>query len=43
MRFTDLPSDTSANVGTIGTELTITGFSFGIKKGKVCIGGVATK
>lgn len=29
--------------GTIGTELTIIGAGFGIKKGKVFIGGVATK
>jgi hypothetical protein len=29
--------------GTIGTELTIHGECFGIKKGKVLIGGVATK
>ena len=29
--------------GTIGTELTVNGSGFGIKKGKVLIGGVATK
>ena len=29
--------------GTIGTEISITGFGFGTKKGKVLIGGVAAK
>ena len=29
--------------GTIGTQITITGSGFGTKKGKVLIGGVATK
>jgi hypothetical protein len=29
--------------GTIGTQFTITGADFGIKKGKVLLGGVATK
>jgi serine protease len=33
----------SVSEGTIGTELTITGFGFGDKKGKVLIGNVATK
>jgi murein DD-endopeptidase MepM/ murein hydrolase activator NlpD len=36
-------STLSANEGTIGTELILTGSGFGDTKGKVLIGGVATK
>jgi len=32
----------SVNEGTIGTELTINGSGFGIKKGKVLVGGIAS-
>jgi hypothetical protein len=35
--------DLSPNEGTIGTQITITGSGFGTKKGKVLIGGMATK
>ena len=38
-----LPTELSPAEGTIGTVLTITGSDFGTKKGKVLIGGVATK
>jgi hypothetical protein len=38
-----VPSELSTTEGTIGTQLTITGSDFGTKKGKVLIGGVATK
>ena len=37
------PPVLSTDEGTIGTHLTITGLGFGTKKGKVLIGGVATK
>jgi uncharacterized repeat protein (TIGR02543 family) len=33
----------SVNEGSIGTELTINGSGFGTKKGKILIGGIATK
>jgi hypothetical protein len=39
----DVPPEPSVQEGTIGTLITITGSGFGIKKGKVLIGGVATK
>ena len=35
--------DLSPNEGTIGTQITITGSGLGTKKGKVLIGGMATK
>ena len=38
-----LPPSLSVNEGTIGTQITITGSDFGTKKGKVLIGGVATR
>jgi hypothetical protein len=38
-----LPPELSPTEGTIGTQITITGSDFGTKKGKVFIGGVATK
>ena len=38
-----LPTELSPNEGTIGTQLTITGSDFGIKKGKVLIEGVIAK
>jgi uncharacterized repeat protein (TIGR02543 family) len=38
-----LPSELLPAEGTIGTKITITGSGFGTKKGKVLIGGVATK
>ena len=38
-----LPTELSPAEGTLGTVLTITGSDFGNKKGKVLIGGVATK
>ena len=38
-----LPAASSTTEGTIGTKLNLTGTSFGTKKGKVLIGGVATK
>lgn len=37
------PPELSADRGTIGTRLTITGLIFGSKKGKLLIGGFATK
>jgi hypothetical protein len=37
------PPELSTDRGTIGTKLTVTGSGFGAKKGKVLIGGVATK
>ena len=39
----NVPPELSTDKGTIGTQLTITGSGFGAKKGKVLIGGVATK
>lgn len=39
----NLPSEVLPAVGTIGTQITITGSGFGDKKGKVLIGGVAAK
>jgi hypothetical protein len=38
-----LPTELLPAEGTIGTQITITGSGFGDKKGKVLIGGVATK
>ena len=38
-----LPLSLLVNEGTIGTQITITGSDFGTKKGKVLIGGVATR
>ena len=37
------PPELSTNSGTIGTQLTVTGSGFGSKKGKLLIGGAATK
>jgi hypothetical protein len=39
----DSPFDLSPTEGTIGTQLNITGTGFGVKKGKVLIGGIPTK
>lgn len=39
----DVPPGLSQNEGTLGTKITITGSGFGEKKGKVLIGGIATK
>jgi hypothetical protein len=38
-----LPPELSPTEGTIGTQITITGSDFGIKRGKVLIEGVTTK
>jgi hypothetical protein len=39
----NVPPELSTDRGTIGTQLTITGSGFGVKTGKILIGGVATK
>ena len=39
----NVPPELSTDRGTIGTQLTITGSDFGVKTGKILIGGVATK
>jgi hypothetical protein len=38
-----MPAELSSFEGTIGTQITITGADFGLKKGKVLLGTVATK
>jgi hypothetical protein len=43
IRPSEPPPELSTDRGTIGTKLTVTGSGFGAKKGKVLIGGVATK